>query len=204
MIRSKLLTIATSILISTMIFSPTIGWAKDKSGSKNGTESIVWLNGAEVSDLLTTGVYWCMQPQGDTCSFNMEVIRSEGNEFSYRVISFWDQSTLIDEILDASVAENGILCEPNRLNLKRIKVTDLQGNLVEQSILDGVRTELRSYYEEDQIEGVCFAYTRTGASDPNGLVQYFLLENGEAIDPIEFIVDYSANAAAGYVLRWEK
>jgi len=192
-------------LVVALSFASGLAIAKDKSGGENPNEAaIVWMNGEEVSDILTLGAFWCMEPERDTCTFTGQVTRSQGIDFSYRVISLWTQDIIIEEIIDAQVTPNGVLCEPNTLNLKRIAFTDLQGSPVDIATLEEARNDLRDYYEEDKDLDICFAYTRTGSTDPNVVIQYFINESGDFIDPIAFSVDYSAGAENNYLLRWQE
>lgn len=203
--KNKVKSTALLAIMGGVLATSSMVMAKDKSGGKNtDQETIVWMDGDEVAEILAHGAFWCMQPERDTCTFSAKVTQSEGWNFSYRVISLWTQDIIIEEVLDAQVAPNGILCEPNTLNLKRVSFTDLRGNPVDRATLEEARDELRTYFEEDSDLPDCFAYTRTGSNEPNIILQYYINESGEFIDPIAFSIDFSANAENNYLLRWEE
>lgn len=197
--------LAAGLFSVALMATPSGVSAKGKTGPvvQEG-EYRVWLDQQEVADLLTAGAFWCMEPQGDTCTFSAIVSESEAPDFVYLVVSLWNEETFIREYYDAYVREDGVLCEPSVLDFKRIVWTDLNENPIDAQLRDEFRAELSEWYGEPGQPDRCYRYTHEDSADPHMITQYFVDENGDlGVDTIKFIVDYSANAEASYTLRWE-
>lgn len=197
--------LATGLFSVALLAAPNSVLAKGKTGPQvQEGEYRVWLNQQQVSDLLTPGAFWCMAPQGDTCTFSSITTESEGYNFVYLVVNLWNEETIIRESYDAYVREDGVLCESSELNLKRIAWTDLNENPVDSQVRDEFRAELNERYGGDDQPDTCFRYAYEDSADPHIITQYFVDESsGQPVDPTKFIVDYSANAETSYTIRWE-
>ncbi len=189
------------LAVSLLMFSPS-AFAKEKSGKNPAQTSIERLGVEQITDLLSFGAFWCMMPQGDSCEFSAHVTKSEGNQFTYLVRSYWDEQTILEESYDAYVTDSGDLCEPRLLNFKRMAWLDLGGQPVGKSQTAENRTALSEWFGDAAKPDQCFDIA--AQETENGIIytQYTLDENNQRTDPIEFIVDFSANNVANYSLRW--
>ncbi|MCF6301956.1 MAG: hypothetical protein L3J13_01940 [Devosiaceae bacterium] len=200
---SVLRVIIRAFLVVGLLSQTHLALAKVKTTEGSKQNAITWLDKSQVAALLSEGAFWCMEPEGTTCSFSAKVSFSDGTNFTYLVISMWDEGILFKEYYDSYVRDNGTLCEPAILNFDRMGWTDLNGVPVNAEVMELYTGELKEWFGADEKPDRCFRYGYSEPGNPRSLTQYSVSDTGEPIDPIPFLVDFSASDAGVYSLRVE-
>ena len=157
-----------------------------------------WLSREELVDLFRPGTFWCMMPVNKSCHFALVAEPGQTTELSYEIIGLWDEATLLHDHSDAWILDDGSMCDHDSLNLKRITVTDLDGNPVKRKRLRVIFDEIKSQFLGFEHPDRCYRYARIMIEGIAGYAQFNLTPDGKLSDPMEFLVDFSENAAADY------
>lgn len=162
-----------------------------------------WLSTAALRELLVPGMVWCMDPATNTCTFVTEITPGRSTEISYDVIGLWTRDIVLRQPYDAWTEENGVICEHDVLNLKRLSFTDLSGNALDREALRPEFAELKNMYTDGTNPDRCYRYARLPGAQGPAYVQFDVDEDGSLGNPIPFDVDMSAGASDNYILRWD-
>ena len=192
----------SGLIAMAITLSPASGLAKEKTAANSGPPpDVAWLNGEEVIPLFE-GSFWCADPIENSCSFTAVGLGSEGNMVTYDVRFYWDENTILTQRYTASVADDGILCEPTDVNIKTLRAESPDGTALDQQRMGQVRQEFTDAVATSDLKDRCYGYVVLDPEQPYRVTQYEVDIEFNILSTIEFDISYSANAGEGVSLRF--
>ncbi len=195
--------IVTGLLLA---LGPGTALAKEKTAPLPQTPGmaradVAWLDKAQVQQLLHPGVFWCAEPEGQTCTFAAIGIEETPQSLVYEVVGLWDQEIIIREIRRARLLENGTICESTAIDLSGVRLTDLTGQPLDAADAGPILRELYKLFADPEEEEACFRYKILDPETPNMVTQYEVSPTRASSAPTLFNIDFSADAEAQYSFR---